>query len=156
MQNEELAKKSLEIANSHWGVKELTGHNDGPFIWEIQKWFGGDAEKGAPWCAIFMSWCLYQAAEILGVKPVLPKFDSSTNIYAFAKSHHLLLDKPIAGCIGLIKGSGGTPGKTHHHTFRVTDVHFDLGLVATLDGNWGNCVARTTHRISDCAFVAVV
>ena len=155
LQNEALATESLKEGLSHLGVKEVTGHNDGPFINMIQKWYGGAGELGAPWCALFCMWCIYTAAAKLGITPKLPKSDSSTDLYAFAKKHGLLLSAPIPGCIGLMKGDGGDPSKDHHHTFRVRTVDAVQGIVNGLDGNWTNAVALTTHRIGDCDYVAV-
>lgn len=154
-QNEELAKEALLIALSEKGQKEMTGANDGPFVWMVQEFVGGKGERGEPWCACFRSYCMGKAAEKLGTTPVTPKTDSSSSIFSFARKNNLLM-APAPGCTGLIKGNGGTQGKTHHHTFTVILVDEKQGIVHSIDGNWGNAVATTTHRIQDCDFVACV
>jgi len=152
IQNQILADAALEIARKNIGQKEATGHNDGAFVNMVQEFVGGKAEDGAPWCACFRSWCMAQT----GIKPVTPKSDSSTWLYAYGKKAGILLTAPIAGCTGLVKGSGGTPFKTHHHTFVVESVDLEQGIVHSIDGNWTNAVARTQHRIKDCDFIACV
>lgn len=152
-QNTRLASKAVSIALEELGVKEATGHNDGPLI-KLWLAFCGLAE-GNPWCTSFASWCVYKAAAELGVKPIMPKSGSSTTLYAFARSHGMLLQAPEPFCIGLLKGNGGTPGKTHHHTFLVVAVDLAGGVVHGVDGNWHNAVTRTVHPIAACDFMAV-
>jgi hypothetical protein len=154
-QDEELAQKSLAFAMKYLGQKEATGNNDGQFVNMIQEWVGGSDEHGAPWCACFASWCIYMTAADLSIKPKIIKTDSSTDFYAWGKKNNMLLSQPIPGCLGLIKGNGGNPDKTHHHTFRVISVDLSVGTVVSIDGNWGNAVAKTDHRIQDCDFVAI-
>jgi hypothetical protein len=156
IQNNNLAKASLDFAMKYVGTKELTGHNDGVFVNKIQEWVGGKAEYGQPWCAAFATWCLYNFGGSLVSQIKIPKSDSSTELYLFAKKNGLLLDTPIDMCIGLMKGDGGTAGKICHHTFRVISVNIEQGIVNSIDGNWGNAVSLTQHRIQDCYFVAVV
>jgi hypothetical protein len=152
-QNPALAALSIEIGLKEIGVKEATGRNDGARVAVFQKFVGIAAPQ--PWCAAFMSWCVGQAAKQLGIKPVLHSSGSSTEIYHEAKELGLLLAKPQPYCIGLVKGSGGTPGKDHHHTFRVLSVDWEHGLVHSLDGNVSDQVKKTIHPISACDFVAV-
>lgn len=155
-QNDALAKEAMKEAISHLGEKEASGRNDGPFVESIEGWFYGPrgAKTKAPWCAIFRSKCDADAAAKLNVTPMLPKTDSSSALYTFARKNNLLLLGPIPYCVGLMKGDGGSRGKTHHHTFRVVSVDLKLGTVRGIDGNWGNQVCYTEHRISDCDFVA--
>ncbi len=155
-QNDALAALSIEIALKEVGVKEATGKNDGVRVGVFQKFVGiAVGAINSQWCAAFASWCLYQAAKQLDIKPLLKPSASSTDLYHQAKKLGLLLDKPIPYCLGLIKGNGGTPGKDHHHTFRVISIDFEHGLVHSVDGNWQNQVARPVHPISACDFVAI-
>lgn len=149
-QNEVLAAAALKLALSHVGEREATGNNDGAFVDAIEKPFG---ERHAAWCAMYATSMIKFAAQALGIKTLLHASESSTEIYHQAKEKALLLDHPVPGCIGLLKGNGGTPGKDHHHTFLVVSV--DGSLVHSVDGNWGNAVSRPVHKISDCDFVAV-
>lgn len=149
-QNEVLAQAALKLALSHVGEKEATGNNDGAFVDAIEKPFG---ERHAAWCAMYATSMIKFAAKALGIATILHPSESSTEIFHQGKTKGLLLAKPIPGCIGLLKGNGGTPGKDHHHTFLVVSV--DGTLVHSVDGNWGNAVSRPVHMIRDCDFVAV-
>lgn len=145
-------KLVAEIAIENLGQKEATGHNDGAFVEMLQGWMdqGAGWMKGAPWCATFLSWCVFQAAKRSGQTYRLPKMASSTLLYSWFQRNGLLLPDPEAYCVGLLKGDGGSPGKTHHHTFIVEEVDGDF--VKTIDGNWNNEVCRTRHKITDCDF----
>lgn len=151
-QNDALAAATVQIALSHVGMREATGHNDGTFVDTLEKKFG---MKGEPWCAMYATECMLEAAGKLGIKTVLHKSPSSTEIFSQAKQKGLLLKSPIAYCIGLLRGSGGSAGKDHHHTFLVVSVDAKAGVVHSVDGNWGNAVTKTTHPISACDFVAL-
>lgn len=151
-----LGVKAVEVAKTHLGEHELTGHNDGKFVNEVQD-FVAPGLHGEPWCACFATFCIKRAAEALGlgpVQPIMPRSDSSTEIHSWAKRHGALLDTPEPGCIGLVRGDGGSPGKTHHHTFLVDRV--EGGLVHSVDGNSSNKVALATHNIVDCDWVMVI
>lgn len=151
-QNDALAAATAQIALSHVGQREATGNNDGTFVDTLEAKFG---EKGAPWCAMYATECMAEAAARLGIKTQLHKSESSTEIYAQGKHLNLGLKAPIPYCLGLLRGSGGTPGKDHHHTFIVLGVDQKAGVVHSVDGNWGNAVTRTAHPISACDFVAI-
>lgn len=151
-QNEALAAAAVQIALTHVGIHESTGNNDGTFVDALERKFG---LKGEPWCAMYATDCIEQAAAKLGLKTLLHKSPSSTEIFAQAKHLGLLLKAPEAYCIGLLRGSGGTAGKDHHHTFLVVTVDAKAGIVHSVDGNWGNAITRTSHPIAACDFVAV-
>lgn len=155
--NIKLAARTLAIAKSELGKKEATGHNDGVFVRMLQRWLARGAKwmDGQPWCATFATWCMYQAAEQLQMTPILKRSGSSTEIYAMAKAKELLLAYPEAPCIGLMRGNGGTIGKTHHHTFIVDSVDPGNATVRGIDGNWKNAVSRSVHKISECDFVVI-
>ncbi len=151
-QNDQLAAASMQIAISHLGQREAHGRNDGPYVDQLEKKFG---LKGQPWCAMECTQDIADAAVRLGIKPLLARSPSSTEIFSQARKKGLLLKQPLPYCIGLLRGSGGTPGKTHHHTFRVVSIDTKTGIVHGLDGNWGNQMQYTTHPIAGCDFVAV-
>ncbi len=50
------SQKHLEIAERFVGVKEATGHNDGPEVETFLKSVG--RKKGDSWCSAFVSYCL--------------------------------------------------------------------------------------------------
>jgi hypothetical protein len=157
IQNDKLAQAAYAIAKANLGKREATGRNDGVFVRMIQNWLDGAGSwmDGQPWCAAFATWCVWQAAASLGIRPYLRRNGSSTSIYAQAKKDGFLLSGPIPFCIGLMRGSGGTRGKTHHHTFIVAEVDYPAGIVRGIDGNWRNAVSRSTHKIAECDFVAI-
>lgn len=47
------------IYSAYVGVRELTHHNDGPEVERFLAHVG--LQKGAPWCAAFVSYCLHKA-----------------------------------------------------------------------------------------------
>ena len=47
------------IYSAYVGVRELTRHNDGPEVERFLAHVG--LQKGAPWCAAFVSYCLHKA-----------------------------------------------------------------------------------------------
>lgn len=151
-----LREKAVKIAATKIGQKEKSGNNDGPFVEMLQRWMdGGDGwMKGEPWCATFACWCIMMAARELKLIPMMPRSASSSDIYEWTKEKGLLLPKPVPNCLGLMKGDGGTPGKTHHHTFFVEGL--DGQFVRGIDGNWQNSVMRTRHAIADCDFAPIV
>lgn len=52
-------ERVLDIACLQLGVREATGHNDGP---EVEKYLAYTGNrKGEPWCASFVSWVFGQA-----------------------------------------------------------------------------------------------
>jgi hypothetical protein len=156
-QNDRLAEITMKIAKEKLGIKEATGHNDGVFVRMLQRWLARGAKwmDGQPWCATFATYCIYQAAEAMQIHPLINRSGSSTDIFRDARLKHLDLLSPIPNCIGLMRGDGGTRGKTHHHTFLVESVDFGNGVVHGVDGNWKNAVSKTVHKISDCDFVMI-
>lgn len=152
----ELGKTTLEIASTYLGEAELTGNNDGPFVENIQKWLdkGTGWMTAQPWCAAFASWCIEQASVKLGATVRLPPLGSTTDIYNWFKNKGMLLTDPAPNCIGMLKGGGGVPNKSHHHTFFVESIDGDF--VNGIDGNWQNAVSRTHHAIKDCDFGPIV
>lgn len=146
-----LGEAAVEVAKTKLGEKEATGKNDGPFVRMLQRWVAaGDSWlDGQPWCACFASWCVYQAASKMGSKPKMPKSASSTSLYAWFKKNGKL-SAPAPGCIGLLKGTGGSSGKTHHHTFLVEAIEGEY--VHGIDGNYKNAVGRSKRLAALCDF----
>lgn len=154
-----LQQLALDIAISNIGRREATGHNDGPFVRMLQLLAvdGGHNMEGEPWCAMFATYCIRQAAAELGLSIKVKLSPSSTYIYSCAKQDGLLLAVPVAGCIGLIRAPAGS-GKTHDHTFFVeaTSELVKPLVVFSIDGNWCNQVKQTVHLIDKCDFVSIV
>lgn len=146
-----LPEKIVEIAKTKLGEKEATGKNDGPFVQMLQRWVAAGETwlDGAPWCACFATWVVYQAAGELGITPRMPKSASSTTLFSWFKKNGRLVQDPYPGCIGLVKAKPGS-GKTHSHTFIVQEYKRDR--VRGIDGNYKNAVSRSHRRREDCDF----
>jgi hypothetical protein len=143
-----LEKLFIEIAATYMGQREKTGRNDGTFVNMLQAWVSNVGGKisawyiAAPWCAMFASYVLYQAAKKNGVKPKTPRFASSSKWYKWSKANGLLAKTPHAGCVAFIIG-----GKTgHSHTCIVEKV--DAKYFYSIDGNIGNKVCRNRRPLS--------
>jgi hypothetical protein len=63
-----LAQKLTEIALSQVGVTEENGSNCGKMVNEYKAATWLPANKGWPWCAAFVCWCVQQALRQTGVK----------------------------------------------------------------------------------------
>lgn len=154
MQNETLAKAAVKFALQQLGNKEATGHNDGPFVKAIARWYANGAEwmDGQFWCTTFVTWCIYRVAGEMNITPILNKNNSATTLKKEAEEKGLVLEYPVVNCIGLLP----TPdGLKFEHAFLVYEVDPANGVVFSIDGNWGNAVAKTMHKIEGCTFVAV-
>lgn len=146
----DLPSQTLVIARTQIGVKEATGNNDGIPVQMYQDYVGKWVE-GLPWCACFVSWCIGQAALTLGVTTKFARECSVPRMAIQAKKKKLWLDKPIPGCILLLKDEQGN----YEHTGFVESVDWNAGIVHSIDGNWSNKVCRTSHSITRCDFMAI-
>lgn len=151
-----LQKYTLVVANGKLGEKEESGKNDGPFVSTLQAWLdqGKGWMEGQPWCATFATWCIYEAARHLAITPRIPKSGASSDLYSWFRRNGLILAKPVAGSLGLMRDPRPDSKKTHHHAFLVESVKGDV--VNGIDGNWNNAVSKTAHLISLCDFGAIV
>jgi hypothetical protein len=151
-----LAEKTIDVARTKLGIKEATGHNDGAFIYKIQMWLGKWMDR-QPWCAVFATWCVWEAWRILGgPKPKMIKSASSSQLYRWARDTGNLLDGPEGYCIGLMKG--GPTGYKHTFLVNAFGGNYLKGQtwVWGIDGNWKNAVSRTQHAVKDCVFIRIV
>lgn len=149
----ELAQKALQLAKENLGKREESGNNDGAFVRALQHWAANGARylEGQPWCVMFATYCVHQAAKALGIKSRIPEKTSSSRLYAWFKREGLLLAHPVPGCIGMI--IGGPTG--HSHTFLVANVTPD-GIVHGVDGNWKNSVCWTKRPVGACDYGQIV
>ncbi len=163
-----LGKRTIDIARSNLGQKEATGRNDGKYVEALQLWASGPKARGivswlvgAPWCVMFATKCVQDAAKELGVTSLVPRDVSTSHLRQYAISKNLLLDKPEQYCIGFLKREGRWA-----HTFTTSLPVFDNcaeasgGLcsepfVWSIDGNFGNAVTRNIHPIRLCNFMRI-
>lgn len=152
-----LAQKALQIAKAKVGQREATGRNDGPFVRLLQRWAakGGVWLDNQPWCVMYATWAVWEAARVLGTTSLIPERASSSRLYAWAKKHGRLLKRPVDGCIGLVRRGGAgdqdgsaNRGKTHIHCFLVHTVE-PSGRLVTLEGNWRNSVGWNHRKTSE-------
>lgn len=158
---------TLHLAKSHLGERERTGHNDGRLPRLVQRFIAAGAAwlDNQPWCCCFALWCAFTAAAALGIRPQLPKTASTSALFRWFKSRKKLLEKPVPGCIAMVRG--GLTG--HRHTFLVHDVTDGLGrsvlngtlslsavgpasLVIGVDGNYRNAVGWSKRRVRECDY----
>lgn len=126
------AAQALANATGEIGVKELTGHNDGP---AINKYRNG-AANGAAWCASFVSWC-YKGNGVFGYQASVSGIMAAAQQkgkYAAIGSY-----KPIAGDVMIQKSNGAS------HTGIVEKVDPD-GTIHTIEGNASNSVKRCVYK----------
>lgn len=153
-----LEQRTLQIAKSLVGKREATGRNDGWIARLTQRavdpvlaWL-----EGQPWCVCFVVYCVHTAADQLGLRAKLPRYASSSLLYAWYRERGLLMKSPLPGCVGMVRvgratgSDGSTRGKSHTHTFLVHEVRG--GMVIGVDGNLGNAVGWSRRPAADCDF----
>jgi hypothetical protein len=148
-----LQQRALQVAKRYLGQHEATGHNDGALPRLAQRFIANGAAwlDRQPWCACFAVFCVHTAAREIGLTSALPKTASSSALYRWFRDHGRLLDQPVPGCVGLVKG--GPTG--HQHTFLVHDVRHEadgLMVVIGVDGNYKNAVSWSKRPASACHY----
>jgi hypothetical protein len=63
-----LSEAIVEIAKKEIGVTEINGSNCGPRVNEYKAATWLPANKGWPWCAAFVCWCVREALTMTGIK----------------------------------------------------------------------------------------
>ena len=128
-----LAQKTIIDAHLNLGVHEKPkGSNWGP---EIEQYLAScGIHEAAPWCAAFVRFRIVHAAAELGVETQWISGEdaaSSTHVYTWAKKNSLILDKPVDGCVFVVRTDPDS--EEFHHTALVETV--EDGMVKTLEGN---------------------
>ena len=123
-----LADEVIKIAGTQVGVREATGHNDGPAVESYLKSVG--LEKGFSWCMSFCYWCTKQASINLKLQNPLKQTGGVLDEWNSGKGVHLTKDKPEPGSL-MIMDHGGGQG----HVGIVTGVFLDKGEIHTIEGN---------------------
>lgn len=107
---------------------------------------GGAAIRNSPWCVLFALRCAHQGRGAARFPEPAAENASTSVLYACYKRNGILLDDPVPGCIGTVRG-----GRTSHsHMFLVHDVLGDS--VLGVDGNWGNKVACSRRDVTMCDY----
>lgn len=146
--------KLIIYAGNQLGVREATGHNDGPAVEKFLAAVG--LGKGYSWCMAFVYWCAKQAAAELGLKNPLKQTGGVLDEWNSGRGTHL--SEPEIGCIGIMDHGGG-----QGHTFIVTGVFTDKDIIHTIEGNTnddgsreGIGVFRRTRKISDPKIIGYI
>lgn len=127
-----LTELSLQIALSQLGVRELSGHNDGPAVESFLRSIG--LGKGFSWCGAFVYWCVNEAAKVLNLPNPLVKTGGVLYQWQYTKCKKVL-SNPQRGDIFIIDHGRGLG-----HTGRVVDV---VGSkIITIEGNANNNGSR--------------
>ena len=128
-------EKFVNIALAEYGYKE-----QGENITKYGEWFG---YNGVAWCAIFVSWCAYQAGILRSsANPdgLVPKYDAVTegmNDYiARGKFKYKKSYTPKYGDIMFLKSAGAS------HTAIVVGYEKATGKVYTIEGNFSDKVSK--------------
>lgn len=154
-----LAEETVRLAKQAIGVQE-TSPNWSIYIKQYLASVGLDAPN--PWCAAFVNFKIHQAAEHLGVKSLWNKTGSTHMLYLWAETHGHLLDKPVDGCVFLVRNQGVPMSDTaFHHTGLVTSYDPETRFMHTIEGNSADKVdfrsdRRWTRGEHNYEFVAIV
>lgn len=92
--------KIVEIALAEIGTVEIPPNSNKT---KYGKWFGFD---GVAWCAMFVSWCYFQAGKPLGKIGFTKGFAGCQTGYAYFKKMGWITDTPVAGDIVLYDWNG--------------------------------------------------
>ncbi|HVW97499.1 MAG TPA: CHAP domain-containing protein [Mucilaginibacter sp.] len=152
MENENLALLALNIAGTQVGVKEATGHNDGPAVEKYLKSVG--LGKGYPWCMAFVYWCCREAARELNISNPLKCTGGVQDQWDSWKGEKAVT--PRAGDICIMHHAGGW------HTGIVSG-YFQDGRIHLIEGNTndngsreGVEVMRKWRHIDDHSMVGFI
>lgn len=127
----EVAKQELKA-----GAREIGGNNRGRFVAKYLQPCG--LKPPQPWCAAFISWCIREGSK---KRPAMPYMCSARQLFNWAGSHGLRLEKPEPGC--LIFWKRGLLGWQAHVGF-VERV--EPGKIATIEGNRTSKVQRFQYQ----------
>lgn len=135
-------------AGTQLGVREATGHNDGPAVEKYLASVG--LGKGYSWCMAFVYWCVKGAASDLGLKNPLKQTGGVLDEWNSGRGVHIEVPEP--GCVFIMDFGGG-----EGHTGIVSGVFLDKGEIHTIEGNTnddgsreGIGVFRKTRKIASC------
>lgn len=139
--------KVLDVARGEHeaGVHEVpNGSNAGD---GVDKYFEGSGLYAVPWCALFVSWVLYQA---FGGHPLGARFASCYQMWKAAERNGKTVSVPAPGDIFIMlykNAAGQLNGRGH--TGIVAAVGEGALLFNTLEGNAGNRVKLGERKAAD-------
>jgi hypothetical protein len=123
----------INMAGTQLGVRETTGHNDGPAVESYLQTVG--LGKGYSWCMAFVYWCSKSAAALIHQQNPLKQTGGVLDEWDSGRGIHITTPEP--GCI-MIMDHGSGQG----HTGIVTGVFLDKGYIHTIEGNTNEAGSR--------------
>jgi hypothetical protein len=123
-----LAIGAMQIASSQDGVRELTGHNDGPAVETFLASVGLD--KGYSWCMSFVYWSFKTAGGILHVPNPLVRTGGCLAQWNQTTCQKITTAPPVPGDIFIYDEGHG-----NGHTGIVRSVDAANGVMETIEGN---------------------
>ncbi|MEN6472870.1 MAG: peptidoglycan-binding protein [Syntrophaceae bacterium] len=130
--------------------REVGGQNMGPWV---RYYTRGNEGPDWPWCAGFVSTVVYQAFARAGISPQKFKFSlSCDNLMEYAKSVGTVIEKPVPGCIFLVRGK--RPGDWVH-TGIVIAYGAEAGVIRTIEGNTNDEGSREGYEACERVRAAV-
>ena len=124
-----LIESSYDSLLNQVGIKEATGHNDGP-VQKYQNIFGISRQ---PYCQMLQYWCFYVNAKVKSDIPI-PKSALAISSYNYAKKKGVKVDY-IPGVHDLLVYQND--GKSTGHVERIIKTG-ELGWVTVIAGNTSN------------------
>jgi hypothetical protein len=126
---------TLQIARGEVGQVEVPrGSNRGPKVTLYQRVTG--YTEPVPWCLCFNFWCVYTAAQQLGIDPPLVRTGSCDLAMNWARERDIFFRNPERGDVGLVLATENDAV----HSFFVENI--DGNSMTTIEGNTNNDGSR--------------
>ena len=100
----------VEACRACVGIREATGHNDGPLVEALQDTIGG--HSGEPWCMSTMQSCLAYAELKTGIKSPIYPSEYCINVWAQTPVEQRVKSIPLPGAIVIWKHGNTSSGHT--------------------------------------------
>lgn len=140
---------TVEIAQTQLGVTEATGNNDGI---PAERYNYGEK---LPWCSAFILWCNFHSDDVKLATTKAERFDfRSVQILEDAlkkRGWWLSPQGRLPQKNDLIffadRGASDAAGKAPGRHIGIVEALNAGHLVSSIEGNWGNRVARVSHDL---------
>lgn len=118
----------MEESRAWVGTQEAGGNNQGRHVERFQRSIGSWA-KHQPWCASFVSYCIWECERITNKLSPIAKNASVEQMW-LKTPFKCRVEKPTPGCLVLFKSVKGTGG----HIGIVTDAS-KFPVISSIEGN---------------------
>lgn len=92
------------------GIKEATGHNDGPLVNSIQRSVDGKVSPDEYWCMDFVQTCRLFVERLTGIVSPLKYTQGCADLWAWVRKYRpdlIVKDIPLPGAIAILKHANG-------------------------------------------------